>query len=200
MAIATEKKASRIFREHGGTLRTSQLLRLGVHPRTLYQLRESGQVVQLSRGVYRLADLPPLENSDLAAAAMRVPEGVICLVSALSFHKITTEIPHEVYLAIPTGREKPKVDFPPMRVFHFSPETYSAGIENHQMNGHKIKVYSMEKTVADCFKFRNRIGIDVALEALRLCIRKGGSRRKIVGFARICRVEKVIRPYLEATQ
>src|SRR5687767_9665583 len=110
MEITTEKKASRIFREHGGTLRTSEILRLGVHPRTLYQLRESGQVVQLSRGVYRLAALPPLENSDLAAATMRVPEGVICLVSALSFHKITTEIPHEIYLAIPTGKEKPKVN------------------------------------------------------------------------------------------
>lgn len=200
MEIATEKEASRIFRKHGGTLRTSEILRLGVHPRTLYQLRDRGQVVQLSRGVYRLAGLPPLENSDLAAAAMRVPDGVICLISALSLHKITTEIPHEVYLAIPTGKEKPKMDFPPTRVFHFSRETYSAGVEKHQMDGHKIKVYSMEKTVADCFKFRNRIGLEVALEALRLCIRKGGSRRKIVDFSRICRVGKVIRPYLEATQ
>lgn len=200
METVTEKKASRIFREHGGTLRTSEILRLGVHPRTLYQLRESGEVVQLSRGVYRLADLPPLENSDLAAAAMRVRDGVICLVSALSFHKITDEIPHEVYLAIPTGKEKPRVDYPPMRVFHFSENTYSAGVEKHPMDGHAIKVYSMEKTVADCFKFRNRIGIEVALEALRLCLRKGGSRKKIIDFARICRVEKVIRPYLEATQ
>lgn len=200
MEIAAQKKASRIFREHGGTLRTSEILRLGVHPRTLYQLRESGQVIQLSRGVYRLADLPPLENSDLAAATMRIPDGIICLVSALSFHGITTEIPHEVYLAIRTGKEKPKVDFPPIRVFHFSPETYSAGVEERQMHAHKIKVYSMEKTIADCFKFRNRIGLDVALEALRLCIRKGGSRRKILDFARICRVERVIRPYLEATQ
>ena len=200
METTTEKKASRIFREHGGTLRTSEILRLGVHPRTLYQLRESGEVVQLSRGVYRLANLPPLENSDLAAATMRVPNGIICLVSALSFHKITTEIPHEVYLAIPTGKEKPRVDYPPMRVFHFSTKTYSAGVEKYQMDGNKIKVYSMEKTVADCFKFRNRIGLDVALEALRLCIRNGGSRKKIIDFARICRVEKVIRPYLEATQ
>ena len=200
MEISTEEKASRVFREHGGTLRTSEILRLGVHPRTLYQLRESGQVVQLSRGVYRLADLPPLENSDLAAAAMRVPDGIVCLVSALSFHKITSEIPHEIYLAIPTGKEKPKVDFPPMRIFHFSAETYAVGVEKHQMDGFKIKVYSMEKTIADCFKFRNRIGLDIALEALRLCIRKGGSRRKILHFARICRVERVIRPYLEATQ
>jgi len=200
METATEKNVSRIFREHGGTLRTSEILRLGVHPRTLYQLRDSGNVIQLSRGVYRLADLPPLENSDLAAAAIRVPDGIVCLVSALAFHKITPEVPHEIYLAIPTGKEKPKVDFPPMRIFHFSKETYSAGIGQHKMDGQKIRVYSMEKTVADCFKFRNRIGLDVALEGLRQCLRKGGSRRKIMEFARICRVERVIRPYLEATQ
>src|SRR5476649_1020968 len=113
MNICADQKASEIFRKHGGTLRTSEILRLGVHPRTLYHLRESGKITQLSRGVYRLADLPPLENSDLATMAKRVPTGVICLISALSFHEITTEIPHEVYLAIPTGKEKPKINFPP---------------------------------------------------------------------------------------
>ena len=132
--------------------------------------------------------------------AKRVPTGVVCLISALSFHNITSEIPHEVYLAIPTGKEKPKVNFPPTRVFHFSPETYSAGIEEHVLDGVKIKIYSKEKTIADCFKFRNRIGLDVALEALRQCISKGGSRKKILDFARICRVEHVIRPYLESIQ
>jgi predicted transcriptional regulator of viral defense system len=200
MNVSANEIASQIFRKHGGTLRTSEILRLGVHPRTLYQLRESGNITQLSRGVYRLADLPPLENSDLVTTAKRVPAGVVCLISALSFHQITNEIPHEVYLAIPTGTEKPKINFPPTRVFHFSPETYSAGIEEHVLDDVKIKVYSKEKTIADCFKFRNRIGLDVALEALRQCIGKGGSRKKILAFARICRVEHVIRPYLESIQ
>ena len=200
MNVSADQIASQIFRKHGGTLRTSEILRLGVHPRTLYHLRASGEITQLSRGVYRLADLPPLENSDLTAVAKRVPTGVICLISALSFHNITNEIPHEVYLAIPTGREKPKLNFPPTRVFHFSPETYSTGIEEHILDEVKIKIYSKEKTIADCFKFRNRIGLDVALEALRQCISKGGSRKKILDFACICRVEHVIRPYLESIQ
>ena len=200
MNVSADKIASQIFRKHGGTLRTSEILRLGVHPRTLYHLRDSGKITQLSRGVYRLADLPPLENSDLATIAKRVPSGVVCLISALSFHQITNEIPHEVYLAIPTGREKPKINFPPTRVFHFSPETYLAGIEEHVLDEVKIKIYSKEKTIADCFKFRNRIGQDVALEALRQCISKGGSRKKIHDFARICRVEHVIRPYLESIE
>lgn len=198
MSVSADEIASQIFRKHGGTLRTSEILRLGVHPRTLYHLRDSGRVNQLSRGVYRLADLPPLEHSDLATIARRVPAGVICLISALSFHQITNEIPHEVYLAITTGKEKPKVDFPPTRVFHFSPESYAAGIEEHVLDKVKIKIYSREKTIADCFKFRNRIGLDVALESLRQCISKGGSRKKILEFAGICRVEHVIRPYLES--
>lgn len=200
MNISTQNTATRTFREHGGTLRTSEILRLGVHPRTLYQLRDSAQIIELSRGIYRLAELPPLENSDLTIVAKRVPTGVICLISALSFHNITNEIPHEVYLAVPTGKEKPKLDFPPTRVFHFSPETFSSGVEEHILDENRIKIYSREKTVADCFKFRNRIGMDVTLEALRMCIGKGGSRKKILEFADICRVGKVIRPYLEAVQ
>ena len=195
-----QQNAKDIFHRYGGILRTSELLKLGVHPRTLYQMRESGEVVELSRGVYRLAELPELESSDLVAVARRVPSGVICLVSALSFHALTTEIPHEVYLAILRGKEKPRLDYPPTRVFHFSPESFSAGVEEHRADGNLIKVYSPEKTIADCFKFRNKIGLDVAIEALKMCLAKNGSHKKILEFARLCRVEKVIRPYLEAIQ
>ena len=197
MTVSAQENTSRIFRKHGGILRTSEILRLGVHPRTLYELRDNGKIVQLSRGIYRLADLPPLENSDLAAVAKRVQTGVICLISALSFHNITNEIPHEVYLAIPTGREKPNLKFPPARVFHFSAQSYAAGVEEHLFGGERIRIYSKEKTIADCFKFRNRIGLDVTLEALGRCIGKGGSLKKILEYAHLCRVEKVIRPYLE---
>jgi len=200
MENIAKTKALRALRSNGRTLRTSDILALGIHPRTLYELRDSGEITQITRGVYRLSDDPPAENIELIAAAMRVPDGVICLISALSFHRITNEVPHEVYLAIPKGRQKPKLDYPPLRVFRFEPEAYSSGIEQHAIDGTKIKIFSMEKTVADCFKFRNRIGLDVALEALRLCIRNKGSRKKILEFARVCRVERVIRPYLEAIQ
>jgi predicted transcriptional regulator of viral defense system len=186
------------FQQNGGIMRTSEILKLGIHPRTLYQMRESGELVELSRGVYRLAELPELENSDLVAVSKRVPNGVICLVSALSFHNLTTEIPHEVYLAIPQGKEKPNIDYPPTRVFNFSTDSFENGIEEHNFDGNLIKVYSREKTIADCFKFRNKIGLDVAIEGLKRCLANKGSRTKILEFARICRVEKIIRPYLEA--
>lgn len=197
---ANLKSIKTAFRQNGGVLRTSEILRLGVHPRKLYQMRESGELIELSRGVYQLATLTELENSDLIAVGKRVESGVICLISALSFHQLTTEIPHKVYLAIPRGKEKPKIDYPPTRVFHFSPETFSAGIEEHNLGGNIIKVYSPEKTIADCFKFRHKIGLDVALEALKLCLAKKGSRAKILEYAQICRIEKVIKPYLEALQ
>lgn len=197
MRTSTEK-AIEVFHKHGGTLRTSELLESGVHPRVLYKLREEGEIVELSRGVYRLAELPELENSDTVAIAKRVPSGVICLLSALSFHGLTTEIPHEVYLAIERGKEKPQIDFPPTRVFHFSPETFSAGIQKQEIEDNPIRVYSPEKTIADCFKFRNKIGLDVAIEGLKMCLEKNSSRKKILDYARLCRVEKVIRPYLEA--
>ncbi len=179
-------------------MRTSEILKLGIHPRTLYQMRESGELIELSRGVYRLAELPELENSDLVAVSKRVPNGVICLVSALSFHDLTTEIPHEVYLAIPQGKEKPRIDYPPTRVFNFSSDSFENGIEEHNFDGNLIKVYSPEKTIADCFKFRNKIGLDVAIEGLKRCLASKGSRTKILEFARICRIEKIIRPFLEA--
>lgn len=200
MSITSQNLAIQIFRENGGTLRTSEILALGVHPRTLYELRDSSQIIELSRGLYRLTEMSPLENSDLTIVAKRVPTGVICLISALSFHNITDEIPHEVYIAIPAGKEKPNINFPPTRAFHFSPETYSAGIEEYLVDESLIKIYSKEKTIADCFKFRNRIGLDVTIEALRTCLNTGGSRQRIIEFSRICRVENIIRPYLEAVR
>jgi len=188
----------KIFRLHGGTLRTSQALRLGIHPRALYRLRDEGQILELSRGVYQLAKMAQSNHSELAAVAARVPDGVICLISALVYHELTTQIAHEVYLALPRGKETPRIDYPPVRAFHFSENTISSGVETHKISGVEVKIFTAEKTVADCFKFRNRIGLDVALEALKMCLSRNGSRAKILEYARLCRVEKVIYPYLEA--
>lgn len=187
-----------IFRLHGGTLRTSQALRLGIHPRELYKLRDEGQILELSRGVYQLAEMAQSNYSELAAVAARVPDGVVCLISALSFHEMTTQIPHEIYLAVPRGKESPRIDYPPTRIFHFSENTISIGVKTHKIAGVEVKIFTAEKTVADCFKFRNRIGLDVALESLKMCLSRNGSRAKILEYARLCRVEKVIYPYLEA--
>jgi predicted transcriptional regulator of viral defense system len=195
------EKAVKVFRRHGGILRTTQALAEGIHPRTLYELRDQGQIISLHRGLYRLADLPPLGNPDLATIAARVPSAVICLVSALSFHGITTQIPHQVDIALPRGTKGPKTTFPPLRTFRFSPFTFGKGIETHALDEVRVRIYAPARTVADCFKFRNRVGIDVAVEALRLCRqRRVATIGEILEYARLLRMERVMAPYLEAMQ
>jgi predicted transcriptional regulator of viral defense system len=131
----------------------------------------------------------------------RYPKAVVCLISALSFHGITTQIPHEVSLAIPRDSRAPSTDYPPLQVHQFTEGSYKARIEAHMIDGAKVQVYSPEKTLADCFKFRNKIGMDVVLEALKLCrSRMKFDSKKILEYARICRVEQIMRPYLEASR
>ena len=188
-----------LFRQHGGTLRTAQALRLGIHPRTLYALRDSGALQRLSRGLYRLADLPPLSNPDLVLVARKVPQAVICLISALAFHELTIQVPHAVDVALRSGSARPTLDYPPLRTFWFSGPAWSEGVAVHQIDDTPVRIYGPEKSVADSFKYRRKIGPDVALEALKLYRQhREFDVGKLLHFARICRVEKVMRPYLEA--
>jgi len=193
------QRAVTVFEKHGGILRTAEALRAGIHPHTLYAMRDAGTLKRISRGVYRLAERPPLGNPDLVTVAKRVPNGVICLISALAFHDLTTQIPHEVHVALPRGAEEPRLDFPPIRTFRFTGKSFTEGIETHRLDGVPVRIYSPEKTLADCFKFRNKIGLDVVIEALRFY----RERRKIkveelMRLVSVCRVQKVIRPYMEA--
>jgi predicted transcriptional regulator of viral defense system len=193
------ERARAIFQRHGGTMRTAQAIRFGVHPRTLYEMRDSGVLDQLGRGVYRLAELPALGDPDLATVALRIPHGVVCLISALAFHEITTHIPHEIYLAVSRGTTRPRLDYPPLRIFWFTGSAFTEGMETHARDGVSIRVYSPEKTLADCFKYRNKIGIDAAIEALKLYQQRKPARvDELLRFASVCRVLKVMRPYLEA--
>ena len=195
----SKQKAVELFRERGGTLRTSEALRLGIHPRTLYALRDAGVLEQLSRGLYCLSEMPPLAHPDLVTVALRVPQAVICLLSALAFHELTTQIPHAVHIALESRAEAPRLDYPPLRVFWFSGPAWSEGIESHTLDGVSVRMYSPAKSVADLFKYRNKIGVDVALEALRLYCRNAAfDVGQLLHYARVCRVENVIRPYLEA--
>ena len=205
MSADTNKQISRfdravaIFKKHGGILRTAQALRAGIHPSTLYAMRDSGSIEVVSRGVYRLAGSEPLGNPDLVTVATRVSGGVICLISALAFHEITTQIPHEVNVALQRGAEEPRLDHPPIKTYRFTGQAFTAGVEIHELDGVSVRIYSPEKTLADCFKFRNKIGLDTALEAVRLYReRKNVKVDDLMRYAKICRVEKVIRPYLEA--
>lgn len=190
-----------LFRKAGGVLRTAQVLRAGVHRRDLYALRDAGALELVSRGVYRLAGLPALSDPDLITVTTRVPRAVIALVSALHFHGLTTEIPHQVSIALPRGTSRPKLDWPPLRVYRFSGEMLTAGVETHERDGVRLRIYGAAKTVADCFRFRNRLGIDVAVEALRTGLEERKfTPAELLRAAKICRVDRIVRPYLEALQ
>ena len=194
-----EERALALFRTHPAGLRTAEALRLGVHPRTLYALRDRGTLALVDRGLYRLADLPPLSEPDLIIVARKVPGGVGCLVSALAYHDLTTQVPHEVHLALERGAERPRLAYPPVRVYWFSGPASHEGIRTERVDGTTVRIYDPEKTIADCFKLRNRVGLDVALEALRLWRRRrGASIDRLLHYARVDRVERVIRPYQEA--
>jgi predicted transcriptional regulator of viral defense system len=193
------EEAKHIFVKHGGILRTSEAIKHGIHPRTLYYMRDHNHLDVLCRGTYRLSDLEPITNMDLITVATKVESGVICLISALSYHEITTEIPHEIYMAISRRTFYPRLKHPPIRFFRFSENAFSAGIEVHVMNGVNVKIYSAEKTIADCFKYRNKLGLDVVLEALKLWRKNKNARiDKLMEYANICRVHNIIKPYVEA--
>ena len=180
-------------------VRARELSAQGVHPMTLQRLVEKGVVERDGRGLYRLAEKEVSEHYSLLQAVKRVPQGVICLLSALRFHQLTTQKPFEVWLMLERGSRRPAVDVPPVRIHYLSDEAFRAGIEEHELDGVRLRVYSPAKTVADCFKFRHKIGMDVALEALRESLRhKQATVDDIWRYAELNRVARVIYPYLEA--
>lgn len=195
----TYGKEISVFRKHGGIMSTRQAISSGIHPRKLYAMRDNGILEKISRGWYRLADMPPLSDPDLVTVALKIPKGVVCLISALSFHEITTQVPHEVNIALAKGIKKPRLEHPPIRVYRFLGDAYTEGVESHLIDGVPVHIYCVEKTLADCFKFRNKIGQDVAIEALRLSWQsKNLDLNELLRYAKICRVDNVMRPYLEA--
>lgn len=193
-------KARHVFTKHGGMLRTGNAIRLGIHPRTLYALRDSGEIEEVGRGLYRLSTASPLSSPDLVPVAIRIPRAVVCLISALAHHGLTTQVPHSVDLALPSHAQIPKLDGVPLRVFWYSEPSFSAGIETVTMDEVPVRIYSPEKTIADCFKYRNKIGLDLAIEALRAYRDRTPKPnfQALAKFAQINRVQKVMRPYLEA--
>jgi len=169
-------------------------------PRTyLSRLCAAGKLQRIGRGLYVLPGSSTTEHHSLAEVCKRVPNGVVCLLSALRFHELTTQAPFEVWLAIGEKAWRPRIEYPPLRIVRFSRTTLRAGIEEHRVEGVTVHVYSPAKTVADCFKYRNKIGLDVAIESLRECWQ---SRRCTMDdlwhYAAICRVRNVMRPYLES--
>jgi len=199
MAKASKSKQVLDLARKAGILRPRDLAPQRI-PRTyLQRLEERGLLVKETRGQYKLPDAKVTENHGLAEACKRVPRGVICLLSALQFHKLTTQAPSEVWLALDRKARAPKNGGQPLRLVRMSGKALTEGVEDHRIEGVAVKVYQPAKTVADCFKYRNKIGLDIALEALRDFKHKHRSGMDdLWRYAKICRVERVMRPYLEA--
>ncbi len=163
-------------------------------------MREAGLLIRVSRGVHQLVDSEGIGDPDLAVVAAKAPAAIVCLISALAFHGATTQIPHRVDLALAPGARTPKLDHPPIRVYRFGGASLTEGVEEHDIGGASVRIFSLPKTVADCFKFRNAIGTDVAIEGLQNCLRsRRFSMDDLLRFADIDRVRRVMAPYIEAT-
>jgi predicted transcriptional regulator of viral defense system len=182
-----------------GILRPHELASYGISPIALYSLHRQGKVLRLGRGLYSLPTTELTEHHSLTEACKRVPHGVVCLLSALRFHNLGTQNPAEVWLAIDRKARRPHVEYPPLHIVRFSGAALTEGVEAHEIEGVTVPIYSAAKTVADCFKYRNKIGLDVAIEALRDCLHtRCCTHQELWHYARIDRVSNVIRPYLEA--
>lgn len=198
MDASREHQALQIVRQLG-IARVTELEAHGVPRAQIYQLVRKGLLERQARGIYVASRHPFTAEHTLAQVAKRVPSGVLCLLTALRFHELTTQAPAEVWIALPEKARKPRLDYPRLRVARFSGAALTEGIETHRLENVDVHVYSAAKTVADCFKYRNKVGIDVAVEALRdfSCKHRGGAT-ELARFARICRVTRVMQPYLDA--
>ncbi|GIW43790.1 MAG: transcriptional regulator [Candidatus Binatia bacterium] len=199
--MAPSTAADRVLRlaSKRGVLTREEVAKAGIHTHTLSRLVRAGALERVGRGRYRRAEAPVTEHHGLVLAATAVPKGVVCLLSALSFHGLGTQIPHEVWIALDRSARRPAIQYPRLRVVRFSGKALHEGVETHRIEGETVRIYSVAKTIADLFKYRNKIGLDVALEALREGWRaRRFTMEEIHRYARICRVERVMRPYLEA--
>jgi len=184
---------------HQGLIRPCDVEARGFSRMTLSTLTRQGKLTRLSRGLYALPDRPASEHATLAEVASKHPSVLVCLLSALQFYGLTTQSPFEVWVAIANKARPPKIDYPPLRIVRFSGDALTVGVEEHQVDGVTVRVTSVAKTVADCFKYRNKIGLDVALEALREAWHaKRVKMDDLWHCAQVCRVANVMRPYLEA--
>lgn len=181
-----------------GTLRSTNLQDIDIPRVVLTRLTASGQLEKVGRGLYRLPDAPISEQESLVTIAVKVPQAVFCLLTALQIHELTTQLPRQIWIAMPQGSHTPKIDYPPVKMVQFTGEAFSEGVEVIQADRVALRVYGVAKTVADCFKHRNKIGLDVAIEALKDALaQKKASANDLWRFAKICRVANVMRPYLE---
>jgi predicted transcriptional regulator of viral defense system len=197
--MKTQMELLRRFADQQAVIRPGDLERLSVPRNYLGRLVEAGKLERVGRGLYSSAEHPPSENRTLLEVCRKVPQAVVCLSSALRFHELTTENPFEVWIALKPGAWSPRMEYPPIRVVRVSGDALTFGVEEHRVEGTKINVYSPAKTVADCFKFRSKIGTELAIQALRESFReKKATMDELWAAAKVCRVANVMRPYMES--
>jgi predicted transcriptional regulator of viral defense system len=197
--MSTTKAASlKALTATRSTFRAMDAVQAGTPRAILSRLVREGELTRLGRGVYAWVDRASTEHDSLIEVGVRTPHAVFCLLTALQFHHLTTQSPTEIWLALPNKARIPKIDYPPIRVVRYSGASLTEGVEMHQVQGQTIRVYCAAKTVADCFKFRNKIGVDIAIEALREAWQQQKvTMTELYHYGKICRVEKIMRPYLE---
>ena len=182
-----------------GLLRASDLDAINAPRIVLTRLTAAGVLDSIGRGLYRLSDVQGSESESLATVATKVPQAVFCLFTALQFHELTTQLPRQIWIAMPRGSHVPRISYPPLKMVQMTGDVYTGGVEEHLRDGVKLRVYSVAKTIVDCFKYRNKIGLDVALEALKeVRAKRKASSDDLWRYAKVCRVANVMRPYLEA--
>jgi predicted transcriptional regulator of viral defense system len=185
--------------KQSGVIRVRDVIARGIHPEYLRRLCKKGFLVRIGRGMYMATDFDVSSEHSMVESCKRVPQGIICLLSALRFHEIGTQNPHEVWMALPLKARRPKDSYPPLHIVRFSGPAFTEGVEKHRIEGVIVQVYNPAKTVADCFKYRNKIGLDVVLEALKDCLQRNKATiDELWNYAKICRVTKVMKPYMEA--
>lgn len=195
-----DERIYKVFKTHNGFARTKDILATGIHSRDTKRIRDEGQIIRVKRGLYRLTNIPLISNQGFIDLARAVPEGAICLLSALSYYELTTFNPSVISMAICRGSREPKIEYPPVEFYHFSKKQFEAGISNKiKIKDHEIRIYNPEKTICDCFRYRNKLGLDIAKEGLSEYLkRKDRNLEKLLEYAEICRIKPLLQTWLNA--
>ena len=196
---AKQKKIIKVFKVHNGYARSKDILTEGIHSRDIKKIVDEGKVIRVKKGLYRIAETPVISNRSFIDLACAVPEGVICLLSALSYYQLTTFNPSIISMAIHRKSWRPKIEYPPVEFYYFSTKQFESGIDEIKINGQTVRIYGPEKTICDCFRYRNKLGTDIAKEGLSEYLnRKDRDLEKLLEYAEICRIKPLLQTWLTA--
>jgi len=199
MVSKKHEKIIKIFKIHNGYARSKDILAEGIHPRDIKSILDRGIVIKVKNGLYRLSDTQVISNQSFIDIACAVPEGVICLLSALSYYELTTFNPSIISVAIHRKSWRPKIEYPPVEFYYFSKKQFEAGIDEIKIADHKVSIYCIEKTICDCFRYRNKLGLDIAKEGLSEYLkRKDRNLERLLEYAEICRVKSLLKIWINA--